>query len=917
MGTVLRPNLVADPSLNQYPVSTLAGSRSSDNPHLLEAEGSGHLSGTGHQKRTFSFVATSRNDDHGGDALRRTQSFVNGLALQCERHGLRGELVLVDWNPPASRPPLADVLSWPEGTPWFTAKVVTVPHEVHLRLPNARALTIFQMIAKNVGLRRASGDFLIATNIDIIFSDEIMEWMQAADLRDGVVYRSDRWDIPNDIQLEPDFDALLARARREAIRHNRLDGTSDIVDGVLREPQLKRVDHLLISPIRNSLQAIRYALDQGEDVRASVDHLLQDTLPNMRRFYLTPPTHLNGCGDFTMMSKAGWSDLRGYPEWPVFSWNIDSVTLIHAVCSGYEHIETPRAAVHFHIEHSYGSGYTPQGWDSLWSRMQQRDVTVINWEDFRSITLDMEEDFQAKKRIELNAADWGMAGLDLPIQETSQLGVRHAVSSQFVGTKLIETFDTTDLESRMLSTFDADLAKCETLGFRWLEGDVATALRFPASQHGYGVVWSTKSAWPRGQHVWLRLMCEVRNGQVSLSLLTQDESHCVHEVPSLKAGSGRREVIARVGPFSFDPKVVLRNHGAEASEVEISSLEIFWKPEADIHELDWLQHLLRSPWAATRDKPPALCSKDFKAPLQDYAVLVASSAEPQSSIHVRKDLVRRELNIRLHMTSSEAPFRDAATGALSFLPSPQPWAFIASRDLLPSEMFEGPHWVVLEFASLHGSFGVGLLDREGQWISRLELPRTSRPIEVWLRISELSSLKGFAIQNWQAGNEEAAMLHTAWIAREVGEADKHSCEYCTDSLGWADVSSALQSKDGVTPRDGGFLLMAGEPQGHALYGPYCLIDGGKYEIALAMQADVVPDEPFAAIEIAIASGPILLQRELLGRDIEEGRAVFRFEAPAADRLGQLELRLSHFGKMDIMVSSVRLRTLAHDAGTPA
>ena len=46
--------------------------------------------------RTFSFVAASRNDDHGGDLLRRTQSFINLLALQAERHRLRAELVLVD-----------------------------------------------------------------------------------------------------------------------------------------------------------------------------------------------------------------------------------------------------------------------------------------------------------------------------------------------------------------------------------------------------------------------------------------------------------------------------------------------------------------------------------------------------------------------------------------------------------------------------------------------------------------------------------------------------------------------------------------------------------------------------------------------------------------------------------------------------
>ena len=71
------------------------------------------------QAPVFSFVATSRNDDHGGDVLRRTQSFLTRLAEQCNRHQVAAELVLVDWNPPRSRAPLADVLAWPAGSEWF------------------------------------------------------------------------------------------------------------------------------------------------------------------------------------------------------------------------------------------------------------------------------------------------------------------------------------------------------------------------------------------------------------------------------------------------------------------------------------------------------------------------------------------------------------------------------------------------------------------------------------------------------------------------------------------------------------------------------------------------------------------------------------------------------------------------------
>ena len=48
------------------------------------------------------------------------------------------------------------------------------PSVLHRRLKYADRLPLFQMIAKNVGIRRAKGQFVLATNIDILFSDELI-----------------------------------------------------------------------------------------------------------------------------------------------------------------------------------------------------------------------------------------------------------------------------------------------------------------------------------------------------------------------------------------------------------------------------------------------------------------------------------------------------------------------------------------------------------------------------------------------------------------------------------------------------------------------------------------------------------------------------------------------------------------------
>ena len=51
----------------------------------------------------LSVVVTTRNDDHGGDPLKRLQAFVNTFDAQCRRTGLDAEVVVVEWNPPADR----------------------------------------------------------------------------------------------------------------------------------------------------------------------------------------------------------------------------------------------------------------------------------------------------------------------------------------------------------------------------------------------------------------------------------------------------------------------------------------------------------------------------------------------------------------------------------------------------------------------------------------------------------------------------------------------------------------------------------------------------------------------------------------------------------------------------------------------
>jgi hypothetical protein len=172
----------------------------------------------------LSVVVTTRNDDHGGDPLKRLQTFVNTFAAQCRRTQLSAEIIVVEWNPPADRRRVGELLRVPADAP-CAVHVIEVPPEIHRTIRYADVLPLFQMIAKNVGVRRARGRFILATNIDIIFSSELVERLASGPLESGCIYRVDRHDIEADFPIEAPLEEQMAYCRTHQIRLHTRAGT--------------------------------------------------------------------------------------------------------------------------------------------------------------------------------------------------------------------------------------------------------------------------------------------------------------------------------------------------------------------------------------------------------------------------------------------------------------------------------------------------------------------------------------------------------------------------------------------------------------------------------------------------------------------------------------------------------------------
>ena len=464
-----------------------------------------------------SLVATSRNDDHGGSMLYRMQHFIDGYVHQFNKFQVPSELIIVDWNPPADRPPLAEALKIPQTLGCCIIRFVTFSADLHNALPHGAALPLFQMIAKNVGIRRAHGRLVAATNIDILFSDAVMRELKKP-LESGFFYRLDRYDAPHELPPTQDYKTILDFCQRESFRRNLLDGTylktgkqwlliqpigkiviahdkiipdysldyfqhifrmhfAEWKSGILqiggelwqrfrtvRPPQVarqsvrlsdyyflltfkfwnkqfgqpriffKKIINMIVTEIEKGVRGLFGCIQAGfSELPQNINHLavnfgqgkkqiqkfirvcvkligflMQRAMAMFRKDSLSLRLHTNACGDFTMLTREDWFHLRGYPEWPIFSWNLDSILLYQAFFNNLKQRILPDAPV-YHIEHGKGSGYTPDGAEVLFRRIEAKGIPYMDWPGFLNEIKNMHQQASRGDAIIYNPDNWGYA----------------------------------------------------------------------------------------------------------------------------------------------------------------------------------------------------------------------------------------------------------------------------------------------------------------------------------------------------------------------------------------------------------------------------------------------------------------------------------------------------------------------------
>lgn len=264
----------------------------------------------------ISVVVTTRNDNYGENMRRRLDMFVRGLDQHQQKYPGLFELVIVEWNPPQDQEPLSTIIPPCTDLP---VRIITVPNEYHLRTGMRRPLAEFS--AKNVGLRRSRGQFVLISNPDILFSHNLVDHLSKRNLIDGIVYRCDRYDFNGDGIETVEPRDYMKFAFQRLFRLHGMDGQNSLtVDIEMPNNQI---------PVSS---------------------------------YNEKTIHTNGAGDFMLISKSTAESVNGFYQGTECPGHHDSVSMLRFIARGVKQGIFKFPCVILHQDHD--RNIVPEAWNS-------------------------------------------------------------------------------------------------------------------------------------------------------------------------------------------------------------------------------------------------------------------------------------------------------------------------------------------------------------------------------------------------------------------------------------------------------------------------------------------------------------------------------------------------------------------------
>ena len=372
----------------------------------------------------YSFIVASRNDNHGGNMRAKNIFFINRWLHSIKKYNLNCELIIVDWN---SKIPLRKIIKTSLSNKKETIKIIEVPARIHEKIKNSKKINFFQMIAKNVGARRANGKFLIFTNIDVIFSEKFFSYLKNNTIKNETIYRTNRHDV------------ILKNLKKYLISEDIIEKLTTHIQKINYTYDIKKNKkiylrktfiNLLIQLGRNALHISLLIYISFVDFLANLIKLKTSNikllklkkiiLNNLKLFkdmfninnlktLFDKKLHTNACGDFTMIDKKSFYKMNGYNEFEGFSWHIDSLLLFKA----YYYFKLNFINLKFpiyHINHEPGKTYSENKKISI-KKIKRIKLDFITDEKL----LNLIKNYRLKKLDNNDKKNWGLAKEKLSI----------------------------------------------------------------------------------------------------------------------------------------------------------------------------------------------------------------------------------------------------------------------------------------------------------------------------------------------------------------------------------------------------------------------------------------------------------------------------------------------------------------------
>lgn len=332
------------------------------------------------KKPLISFVLAGRNDNYGGDFKLRLQRCISSLFNQLNAYNVSSEIIFVNYNPlPDSE--ISVFIAWPKSNEFITVKIITVSTELHedfVKINEVKNVPVLEYPAKNAGIRRAKGTFILSMNPDIILDDAF--FLDIPNLKKECYYRCNRFDFElNEEGLES--DALITYAQKHICKI-----WVKAISKEIKVGSFSRCKFYLIL-LQQKMEILRYNFIK------SFNFIWSIKLHAKAEYKF----HCNVSGDFMLMHNDHWQQLMAYKENAFLALHIDALMIVQAATLGLK--ERTFSYPIYHQEHT------------------RRYNAEKENKDFREAYLLFQRDAQRmikeKKPILFNTKNWGFVNSKL------------------------------------------------------------------------------------------------------------------------------------------------------------------------------------------------------------------------------------------------------------------------------------------------------------------------------------------------------------------------------------------------------------------------------------------------------------------------------------------------------------------------